>query len=465
MDLPPSPPHNMQTPPVSADVVLTALLSVPQAQSNRILNLPSTITGRLIPAPLRHLAGRHTTIAIAAAWCCSASAQALPLPILAGSDAWWSAAQSVGNGRWIPGMGPFSSNWPLLSGSQLDCEMGALYDSNVFLRESNPSDDFGFWLRPSWVYQSNHERDTPASWSARYAPTWTRFSDHGELNAVDHTAQLELDLHAAHSRLTADCRYQESSATEPVTGQFSQASLLSLSLRGAYTFGAASEVHASWSGNQLRYDRDGQAGAESHVGTIGYLHGREQRWLWGPSIRASRSTGEASAEQSALALLASLRGSPRERVHLNADLGPQWVETRWLGHSDQECTTAATLSATLEVAARSEVSLSLQRIQIPSAEPTNRPLDATSLELTLQTTLKRGRLTAGVSCLHQQFEEPANSAVNNRSRELTPSAWVGGETELGQSGWLSRANIRYSRNDGREDWQRFECQIGFSHAF
>lgn len=385
---------------------------------------------------------------------------ALPLRIQSGLDAGWD-----GGSDFQPGAGLFPGTWPRPAGNRIRIETGMIYDSNALLNESLPQQDWGIWMRPEWSYRSHTEDEVPVLLSAGYSPHFSRYAENRTLDASDQNAELKCRFNGARTLLELFSRYRELSCTDPLTGVFSQTRLVGVGVSADRRIRANTSLHGAWTSHWLRYDQRGLSGANTQIASCGMMLDRGIRWKWGPSLRFSRSDGEDSSRRSSMAALFSCQGRPGERERVVVELGPEWVETDWNGLADRSWGVHAACLASMDIGGRSRICALIQQVQVPSSESGGRPLDTTSLELTLERSMEMGRAYAGLGCLLYRFEEPDGIPAPQRGTEITPSIWIGLEKNLADTNWLCRTSVTLSANDGREDWRRLEWQVGIAGTF
>ncbi|MCX6846820.1 MAG: hypothetical protein NTU84_09740, partial [Verrucomicrobia bacterium] len=131
--------------------------------------------------------------------------------------------------EWSTGGGMLQQMVPtelkIKGGMNLALQVGAIYDSNFFLDESNGASETSFYASPLIEYISDPEGEAQSSFKASYSPSFRAYNQNSEYNDVDHVGEVRWTIRGSRTELTLYCRYDELSGTDRLSGEFVNGSL------------------------------------------------------------------------------------------------------------------------------------------------------------------------------------------------------------------------------------------------
>lgn len=339
----------------------------------------------------------------------------------------------------------------------------SVYDSNFFLQESDRADEWWFLLQPSMRYTSDPEGGAEAALVANCRPVSRTYVEHSGLDRIDHSGDVALTLRGAKTEAAVFARYLELSATDRLTGVFTEGSLLTTGARIARQVAPFTRAHLGASFATSDYDDSASNGAEVFSTWIGALHDATPRLGLGANTRFTAMESDTLRRREAWALLGEVRYRAGERIRLTLTAGPEFATLDAGDDDETSLRLSASLAASWRLNDRWLWIQSIRTASIPSPTTSDAVLNDLAWSTTLRRQLTRGSIEAGLEAHLTEAESIGTTA--NPDDDWNIAAFISGRRPLGSDRVHLDAALRHTLNRGRSDWDQWLVTIGLNVDF
>jgi hypothetical protein len=367
--------------------------------------------------------------------------------------------------EWSTGGGMLQQMVPtelkIKGGMNLALQVGAIYDSNFFLDESNGASETSFYASPLIEYISDPEGEAQSSFKASYSPSFRAYNQNSEYNDVDHVGEVRWTIRGSRTELTLYCRYDELSGTDRLSGEFVNGSLFTGGMRLERRLASRTIGYLGASSAISAYSQSDLQGAQVDSVFLGGLWEASSRTAFGSTIRYSHISGDGVPNTDALALLFEARHTVGNRVNLSASIGPEYAQED--GDQDRLSMTGF-LKGTYNFAERWAWINSIRHALVPTSSSVNQLVDDLVVSTTLQRSLERGSIGGGLEYRYSEFVNIGRDA-DLRNDEQNLALVLSWSRPLFTDRLALDTSARYAFNSGRSDWEQFLCTLALRATF
>jgi hypothetical protein len=367
--------------------------------------------------------------------------------------------------EWSTGGGMLQQMVPtelkIKGGMNLALQVGAIYDSNFFLDESNGASETSFYASPLIEYISDPEGEAQSSFKASYSPSFRAYNQNSEYNDVDHVGEVRWTIRGSRTELTLYCRYDELSGTDRLSGEFVNGSLFTGGMRLERRLASRTIGYLGASSAISAYSQSDLQGAQVDSVFLGGLWEASSRTAFGSTIRYSHISGDGVPNTDALALLFEARHTVGNRVNLSASIGPEYAQED--GDQDRLSMTGY-LKGTYNFAERWAWINSIRHALVPTSSSVNQLVDDLVVSTTLQRSLERGLIGGGLEYRYSEFVNIGREA-DLRNDEQNLALVLSWSRPLFTERLALDTSARYAFNSGRSDWEQFLCTLALRATF
>jgi hypothetical protein len=339
----------------------------------------------------------------------------------------------------------------------------SVYDSNFLLSEKNPQSELTTTVTPWINYRTDPEGGAPFSVIANYRPVVQTFLENSNLNGINQSGDVSMQLQGSKTVITAFGNYVEIAATDPILNQFVSGAFLNGILTGSYQIAPRTSLFASYTASISEYDTKALEGAKIYTTAFGAMWAATERLRFGPAIRYTASSSENTGDIDAMAF--SMQGEYKvgERIQIIGSLGLEYTNDSRSTGSGRSGLTGG-LSASYAVTELLSWTNSVQYVTVPSPNEQNFVLNNLSLSTALYRQLLRGNIGAGLNVNVGIFEGVGPVGV-----QLEDEKNYGVFVTYRRNFFLERlefdSRIRYSMNRGNSDWSQVQVSAGLRLQF
>ena len=337
------------------------------------------------------------------------------------------------------------------------------YDSNFFLSETDRTDEWLFLFEPSMRYTSDPEGGAQAALVANYRPVSRTYLDQSDLDRIDHSGDASLTWRGAKTEAALFARYLELSATDRLTGEFTDGSLITTGVRLSRQVAPFTRLHLGASFANSDYGNSINDGAEVFSAHLGALHDATPRLSLGANTRFTAMESDTVRRREAWALLGDLRYRFGQRTRVSLSVGPEFVTLDAASGDETSVRLSANLGATWQINDRWTWNQSLRTASIPSPTTTGAVLNDFAWSTTLRRQFTRGSIETGIEA-HLTDAESVGTATEPED-EWNFAAFIGGRRPLGSDRIHLDGTLRHAFNRGRSDWNQWIVSIGLRVDF
>lgn len=337
------------------------------------------------------------------------------------------------------------------------------YDSNLFLEEDDAESDFTIAASP-WVnYRSAPPGGARFILDGRYAPFVRAFFNNTDLNTIDHSGNLGLSYEGAKLNLSVFGSYARFAQADRFAGGFVDTSTLSFGVAGSYAFSGKTSLDASWRAAMSEYESSSLASSDSYIAQATAFWQATPLVRVGPSLRHTELESRNNGLREAWAFLLRAQYELTGKVRLSADAGIELEENSRDG-GGRGAQFIGGLDAYYEMDALWSFHAGAQYQTVASPNTQNYTISdfGTSFSVTRQ--LARGFLRGGVSASFSNYQ-PVGPVAVMRDDERAFGAFLSHRLALFEQRVNLDTSVRYSTNDGQQDWSRFQFSTGFNYTF
>jgi hypothetical protein len=379
---------------------------------------------------------------------------------------------------------PFGVNGPLPFGTAFEGLTGggikggfsagislqSTYDSNFFLTEDDPESDITFSLAPAFTYTTDPEGGARAVISASYQPVANAYLENSDLNSFDQSGSVSMVVSGSRTVISAYAGYSQQSGADRLAGGFFTGSALSVGLRGSYQLAPRTSVFGSLSASSTEYSNgatpDGDSSAEgydSYSANIGGFWSATERFSLGPSFSYSTTDSGITGTRDSWGFAVQASYKAAERIQLAASLGVQHSENSRESDDDGFNLTGG-LNASYQINELWTWGASIQSGVVPSPTQSDYLINNWSFSSSLNRQLLIGSAGFGLSFDSSNYESVGPTAGSQDSEEYF-SAFLSYQRPLFNERVGFNTSLRYSFNNGQNEWSQIQLSAGLSTQF
>jgi hypothetical protein len=366
--------------------------------------------------------------------------------------------------EWSTGGGMLEQMVPtelkIKGGMNLALQVGATYDSNFFLDETNGESETSFYASPLIEYISDPEGGAKSSFAVSYRPSFIAYNENSEYNDVDHVGEVRWTIRGSRTELTLYSRYDELSGTDRLSGEFVNGSLFTGGMRLERRLASRTIGYLGASSAISDYSQSDLQGAQVDSVFLGGLWEATSRTAYGSTVRYSHISGDGVPDVDAWALLLEARHMVSDRINLSASVGPEYAQD---GDADRLGVTGF-LRATYNFAERWAWINSIRHALVPTSTSSNQLVDDLVVSTTLQRSLERGSIGGGLEYRYSEFVNIGRDA-DLRNDEQNAAFVLSWSRPLFTDRLALDTSARYAFNSGRSDWEQFLIALALRSSF
>ena len=366
--------------------------------------------------------------------------------------------------EWSTGGGMLEQMVPtelkLKGGMNLALQVGATYDSNFFLDETNGESETSFYASPLIEYISDPEGGAKSSFAVSYRPSFIAYNENSEYNDVDHVGEVRWTIRGSRTELTLYSRYDELSGTDRLSGEFVNGSLFTGGMRLERRLASRTIGYLGASSAISDYSQSDLQGAQVDSVFLGGLWEATSRTAYGSTVRYSHISGDGVPDVDAWALLLEERHMVSDRINLSASVGPEYAQD---GDADRLGVTGF-LRANYNFAERWAWINSIRHALVPTSTSSNQLVDDLVVSTTLQRSLERGSIGGGLEYRYSEFVNIGRDA-DLRNDEQNAALVLSWSRPLFTDRLALDTSARYAFNSGRSDWEQFLFALALRSSF
>ena len=367
--------------------------------------------------------------------------------------------------EWSTGGGMLEQMVPtelkIKGGMNLALQVGATYDSNFFLDETNGESETSFYASPLIEYISDPEGGAKSSFAVSYRPSFRAYNENSEYNDVDHVGEVSWTIRGSKTELTLYSRYDELSGTDRLSGEFVNGSLFTGGMRLERRLASRTIGYLGASSAISDYSQSDLQGAQVDSLFLGGLWEASSRTAYGSTIRYSHISGDGVPDTDAWALLFEARHTVGSRINLSASIGPEYAQED--GNQDRLSMTGF-LKGTYNFAERWAWINSIRHALVPTSSSVNQLVDDLVVSTTLQRSLERGSIGGGLEYRYSEFVNIGRDA-DLRNDEQNLAFVLSWSRPLFTDRLALDTSARYAFNSGRSDWEQFLFALALRSSF
>ncbi len=339
----------------------------------------------------------------------------------------------------------------------------ATYDSNFSLDEDNPDSELTGNILPWINYFSDPEGDAPFSFTANYQPNIRAYLNNPDLNGVDHSGNVAMQVKGSKTLISAYMNYDAVSGTDRISGTFVNGTLLSTGVSGTYQLASRTSVYANCRYSMSDYGSSSLVGSDMYSAEIGGYWSASERLSYGPSIRYNRDVSDSAGTRDAWSLNMQTRYLMANKLQFVGSLGVQSATNS----NDNGGTTlgmTGSLSANYAITEKLSWLNSARYETVPSATDANYMIDNLMISTALRRQLLRGEVGIGLDMNISKYVEvgPVGTQLGN---EDYLSAVLSYRRKLFMERLDFDSSLRYGMNHGRRDWSQLQLSVGVQFQF
>lgn len=367
--------------------------------------------------------------------------------------------------EWSTGGGMLEQMVPtdlkIKGGMNLALQVGAIYDSNFFLDETNGESETSFYASPLIEYISDPEGGAKSSFSVSYRPSFIAYNENSEYNDVDHVGEVRWTIRGSRTELTLYSRYDELSGTDRLSGEFVNGSLFTGGMRLERRLASRTIGYLGASSAISDYSQSDLQGAQVDSIFLGGLWEATSRTAFGSTVRYSHISGDGVPDTDAWALLLEARHRVGNRINLSASVGPEYAQDD--GGEDRLGVTGF-LKGTYNFAERWAWINSIRHALVPTSSSVNQLVDDLVVSTSLQRSLERGSIGGGLEYRYSEFVNIGRDA-DLRNDEQNLAFVLSWSRPLFTDRLALDTSARYAFNSGRSDWEQFLIALALRGSF
>lgn len=341
--------------------------------------------------------------------------------------------------------------------------LSSLYDSNLFLQRKGPQSELTTLLAPTIRYVTDPEGGAPLSITAGYQPVARAYMENPDLNGVDHSGDVALKIEGSKTAISAFTRYDTTSGTDRLTGKFVTSNFLSTGILYVYQIGTKTSAFAGLASDVSDYESSDLVGYQIYSAQIGTFWSATELLSIGPSMNYTHSKSDNTGEREAWALTMQARYIAAETLVFLGSLGIDYAEISREGGNGTTGLTGS-MTANYSINERWIWMNSIRYVTVPSANEMNYFINNFVISTALNRSLLRATIGAGMDLNLSEYEE-ASEVKYHLGNENNISFFVHYKRNVFSERIGIYSMVRYSLNDGREDWSQIQVSAGLKFQF
>jgi hypothetical protein len=391
--------------------------------------------------------------------CCNAVAQNFTSQAVNNGAIGFSEFLPIGDGLDLS----FGSGPGIKGGMAYGIAAETIYDSNFLLSENDPKSELTTTVTP-WVnYRTDPEGGAPFSVVANYRPVVQTFLENSNLNGINQSGDLSMQLQGSKTIITAFGNYVEIAATDPILNQFVSGSFLNGVLTASYQIAPRTTLFASGTVSISEFETAALEGAKIYTTAFGAIWAATERLKFGPAIRYTTASSDNTGDLDAMAF--SIQGEYKvgERIQIIGSLGLEYTNDSRSTGSGRSGLTGG-LVANYAITDRLAWTNSVQYVTVPSPSEQNFVVNNLSISTALFRELLHGNVGAGLSMNVGMFEGVGPVGV-----QLEDEKNYGVFVTYRRKFFLERlefdSRVRYLMNNGNSDWSQVQVSAALRLQF
>lgn len=339
----------------------------------------------------------------------------------------------------------------------------SVYDSNFFLSETSPQSELTINILPWIHYRSDPEGGAPFSFTASYQPNIRTYLNNPDLDGIDHSGSVTMQVKGAKTLIAAYMNYNTVSGTDRLSGTFVNGTLLEAGIKATYQIAPRTSLFASWKLAMSDYGESTLVGADIYTAELGGFWSATERFSLGPSIRYVKAESANTGTRDEWAFNMQARYLMGTRLQFVGSLGLQTAtNSREAGNS--------TFGLTGRLAANYAITEKLLWVNSVRYETVPSPTDANYVinNLMVSTALTRQLLRSTVSLgleMNMGDYVDVGTVGTQLGKENNLSIILAYHRKLYSDRVDLSTSIRYTLNNGRDDWSQLQIAAGIQIQF
>jgi hypothetical protein len=341
--------------------------------------------------------------------------------------------------------------------------VSSLYDSNLFLERNGPQSELTTIIAPTIRYVTDPEGGAPLSFTAGYQPVARAYLENPDLNGVDHSGDIVMKIEGSKTSISAFTRYDTTSGTDRLTGEFVTSNFLSAGILGVYQIGTKTSAFAGLASDVSDYESSNLVGYQIYSAQIGTFWSVTELLSIGPSLNYTNSKSDNTGEREAWALTMQARYIAANTLVFLASLGIDYAE---ISRQDGNGTAGLTgsMTANYSINERWIWMNSVRYVTVPSANEMNYFLNNFVISTALNRSLQSATIGGGLDLNLSEYEE-ASEVKYHLGDEKNLSLFIHYKRNVFSERIGFQSMVRYSLNDGRVDWSQVQVSAGLKFQF
>jgi hypothetical protein len=339
----------------------------------------------------------------------------------------------------------------------------AIYDSNFFLREDDPTSELSASLSPFLNYTSDPEGGAPMKLTANYSPAILLYSENSDLNGIDHSGNIRFLLQKPKTSLSAFVNYSEISGTDRITREFVNGALFGAGIQATYQIAPRTSIQSDSTVSISDYGSGAVEGARIFSTQVSGFWNATERLSFGPALGYSRAESDNIDSRDAYSFSMQAKYLVGSKIRLRGNLGLEHAANEGVGEEDT-LDLIGGLEASYSINERWSWNASLQYATIPSPTDQGFLVNNLAISSSLSRSLNYGSLGFGAEMNLSTYERVGSNNTNIED-DNTLGLFISYRRPL----FLERvgfdSSLIYSVNDGNEDWSRVRVSAGLVVTF
>ena len=341
----------------------------------------------------------------------------------------------------------------------------SVYNSNFFESPSDEECELSTYFSPWFHYTSDPEGGAMISLTANYLPSYRAYLENSDLNGLDQSGDVAVSFVGSRTQLDVFGRYTQLSGTDRLTGDFVEGTVATAGIRLDRQVGARTSMNASFTASQSDYGSSTNEGSDIYTAMLGGFWAATERLSFGPTLRYTLSKSDNIGERDAWGLLFAVNYRVGERILLAAAVGPEYSKySGSSGNDESDFSVTGDLSATYVINELWTWRNSINSAVVPSPDQQNSVINNVAISTSLQRQLVRGWLSGGIDYNLSGFED-VNTGDSSGSNENNIAVFLRYGRPLFSERLNFNSEIRYTFNEGEEDWDQVQVGAGLNVAF
>ncbi|MEI6673563.1 MAG: hypothetical protein WCO57_00140 [Verrucomicrobiota bacterium] len=365
----------------------------------------------------------------------------------------------------LPGVGgsEFAPEEVFKGGFGYGIGVRSTYDSNFFLTKDNPENELTTNVLPWINYHSDTTGGAPFSLNASYQPNLRFYLNNPNINGVDHSGGVNMQVEGAKTLIAAYLNYSTVSGTDIYSGTFVNGSLLAGGVRGTYQIASRTSLFANFKVSMSDYGSGALVGSDTYSAEAGGFWSASERLSLGPSICYMKETSANTGDRNSWTLSMQAQYLMDEKFKFLGALGLQYSNNASdAGNSSLGLT--GRLAANYAITENLQWETSARYATAPSPTDLNYMMNNLTLSTALRRQLLRATVSLGVEMNFSDFVEVVTTGTK-LGNENNLSMLLSYQRKVFSERLDFDTSIRYSLNGGRQEWSQVQVSAGISFQF